>query len=50
MVYGSITANVKISVFVICVEASIRFLSYHLHDCTLREFSRDNEIQLILSF
>ena len=26
--------NVKISVFVICVEAIIYLLSYHLHDCT----------------
>ena len=28
--------NAKISVFVICVEAIIYFLSYNLHDCTFK--------------
>ena len=42
--------NVKISVFAICVEVTIHFLSNNLHDCTIREFSlRDNAIQLKLS-
>ena len=28
--------NAKISVFVICVEAIIYWLLYHLHDCTFK--------------
>ena len=32
--------NAKISVFVICVEAIIYLLLYHLHDCTFKNFAK----------
>ena len=31
--------NVKISVFIICVEAIIYLLLYNLHDCTFKELN-----------
>ena len=30
--------NVKMSVFVTCVEAIMYLLLYHLHDCTFKQF------------
>ena len=33
------TLNVKISVFVICVEAIIHLLLYNLHDCTFKQLN-----------
>ena len=40
--------NAKMSVFVICVEATIYFWFYNLHDCTFKFQRLEMEVKIVL--